>query len=283
MKNKRQEIEARLLDRTYEYQREIRDGYLGDNVSGDGAWPDYARLRRRGTAKASNGMAMVRKLSIQSRPLLPEPSLTYHTVINDVIVLSYSSFSQNRPSQHHSAQYPVFTSPYSLSSATPLPSFAITSAQHHSTQDHSSLPIVGLSSLWKVMGRPQVGRDSGKFLIGSVKSTCQSYPLASTASMICIPGNSSSQAHACLLLQLSCYLSSVVLYSLGCGASRDSSDILAWKHRCMGWATKAAGEKSADLLKGQEACSAAVLLHKGAAAADASRRDGTSPCRRHIQ
>ncbi len=40
----------------------------------------------------------------------------------------------------------------------------------------------------------------------------------------------------------------------------------------MGWATKAAGEKSADLLKGQEACSAAVLLHKGAAAADASRR-----------
>jgi len=84
--------------------------------------------------------------------------------------------------------------------------------------------------------------------------------------------NSSSQAHACLLLQLSCYLSSVVLYSLGCGASRDSSDILAWKHRCMGWATKAAGEKSADLLKGQEACSAAVLLHKGAAAADASRR-----------
>ncbi len=188
LKNKRQEIEARLLDRTYEYQREIRDGYLGDNVSGDGAWPDYARLHRRGTAKASNGMAMVRKLSIQSRPLLPEPSLTYHTVINDVIVLSCSSFSQNRPSQHHSAQYPVFTSPYSLSSATPLPSFAITSAQHHSTQDHSSLPIVGLSSLWKVMGRPQVGRDSGKFLIGSVKSTCQSYPLASTASMICIPG-----------------------------------------------------------------------------------------------
>jgi len=139
------------------------------------------------------------------------------------------------------------------------------------------------------MGRPQVGRDSGKFLIGSVKSTCQSYPLASTASMICIPGNSSSQAHACLLLQLSCYLSSVVLYSLGCGASRDSSYILAWKHRFMGWATKAAGEKSADLLKCQEACSAAdllkcqeacsaaVLLHKGAAAADASRRDGTSP------
>jgi len=29
LKNKRQEIEARLLDRTYEYQREIRDGYLG--------------------------------------------------------------------------------------------------------------------------------------------------------------------------------------------------------------------------------------------------------------
>ena len=32
---------------------------------------------------------------------------------------------------------------------------------------------------------------------------------------------------------------SIVSYSLGCGASCDSSDILAWKHRCMWCATKA--------------------------------------------
>ncbi len=43
LKKKREEIEARLLDSAYEfeYQREIRDGYLGDHVPSHGAGPDY--------------------------------------------------------------------------------------------------------------------------------------------------------------------------------------------------------------------------------------------------
>ncbi len=41
LQKKRREIEARLLGETYEYQHQIRDGYLGDYVPNDGAGPDY--------------------------------------------------------------------------------------------------------------------------------------------------------------------------------------------------------------------------------------------------
>ena len=40
-------------------------------------------------------------------------------------------------------------------------------------------------SLLKVIGSPRAGVGMGKLLIGSVRSTCQSYPLASTANIIC--------------------------------------------------------------------------------------------------
>ncbi len=41
LKRKREEIEARLLDSTHEYQCEIRNGNMGNNVSAVSAWRDY--------------------------------------------------------------------------------------------------------------------------------------------------------------------------------------------------------------------------------------------------
>ena len=37
----RREIEAKLLGEIHEYQREVRHGNMGDNVSDDGAGGDY--------------------------------------------------------------------------------------------------------------------------------------------------------------------------------------------------------------------------------------------------
>ncbi len=46
LKKKRREIEAGLLDSAYEfeYQREISNGYFGDNVSSNGSGPDHELL-----------------------------------------------------------------------------------------------------------------------------------------------------------------------------------------------------------------------------------------------
>ncbi len=41
LQKKREAIEAKLLGETHEYQRQIHDGNVGYNVSGDGAWHDY--------------------------------------------------------------------------------------------------------------------------------------------------------------------------------------------------------------------------------------------------
>ena len=52
---------------------------------------------------------------------------------------------------------------------------------------YSSDAVTGLCSLLKVIGSPQVGVGKGKVFRGSFRSTSHSYPLASTASMICMP------------------------------------------------------------------------------------------------
>ena len=66
---------------------------------------------------------------------------------------------------------------------------------HHldGQSDYSLLFLAkGWSSFLKVMGRPCLGRGRGNSLMGSARSTCQSYPLASTTNMICIMANSIS-------------------------------------------------------------------------------------------
>ncbi len=191
--------------------------------------------------------------------------MTHHTVFDAVIVPSCSSFSHTTSNQH-SAQYPFYISLYSQ-----LCSPSATSSHlhlHRPSIFHRN--ITPPCQLWGCLACERSKADPRR------EGTVEVLDRFSQVDLPVIPSgqhcqhdlhirSSSSQVHACLAAQL-------LLENFGTLQSGVWSQ--SWRESTGEWGVrqKQAGEKSGNSLRCQDASSAAVLLHRGTAAAIALRR-----------